>query len=122
MSYRHSPLSMEGTPCQRGGPRAGDRLPDQTVTVDGRSIRLHKLLARPGVQVLLGRDADRLGTLPAGSLIGVHRLAGTPGRGLTAVRPDGYIGFRGQIADASQLAVWLSRVRAGGSEPRPRVI
>jgi 2-polyprenyl-6-methoxyphenol hydroxylase-like FAD-dependent oxidoreductase len=112
VSYRHSPLSVEGTPRRRGGPRAGDRLPDQAVSAVGRSIRLHELIARPGVHVLLDRDAGRLDTLPAGRLISVHRLTSTPGCGLTAVRPDGYIGFRGQIADASQLTAWLSQIGA----------
>jgi 2-polyprenyl-6-methoxyphenol hydroxylase-like FAD-dependent oxidoreductase len=113
VSYRDSPLSVEGTPRRRGGPRAGDRLPDQTVVVDGRSIRLHELLARPGAHVLLDRDADGLDTPPRGRLISVHRLTSSPGRGLIAVRPDGYIGFRGQVADASQLAAWLSQIGAG---------
>ena len=110
VSYRGSPLSVEGTPRRRGGPRAGDRLPDETVTSAGRSIRLHDLLARPGVHILLDRDADRPGTLPPGPLVHVHRLASAPGRGLIAVRPDGYIGFRSQTADAN---------RAGGlAQPR----
>lgn len=111
VSYRHSPLSVEGTPRRRGGPRAGDRLPDQTVSAGGRSIRLHELIARPGVHVLLDRDADRPGT-PPGRLISVHRVTSSPGRGVTAVRPDGYIGFRCQVADASQLAAWLGRIAA----------
>lgn len=112
VSYRHSPLSVEGTPRRRRGPRAGDRLPDQTVGVGGRSLRLHELLARPGVHVLLDRDADRSDIPPPGRLISVHRVTSTPGRGLTVVRPDGYIGFRCQIADASQLATWLTRIGA----------
>ena len=37
---------------------AGDRLPDMTVTCDGRRVRLRELLARPGIHVLLGREAD----------------------------------------------------------------
>lgn len=118
VSYRHSPLSVEGIPRRRGGPRAGDRLPDQTVSVGGRNVRLHELLARPGVHILLDRDADRSGLLPPGPLISVHRLTSSPGRGLVAVRPDGYVGFRCQIADAGQLAAWLGQIAAGRSEPR----
>jgi hypothetical protein len=45
VSYRGSPLSVEGTPRRRGGPRAGDRLADRLVTAAGREIRLHDLLA-----------------------------------------------------------------------------
>jgi 2-polyprenyl-6-methoxyphenol hydroxylase-like FAD-dependent oxidoreductase len=112
VSYRDSPLSVEGTPRRPGGPRAGDRLPDQLVTAAGRSIRLHDLLARPGVHILLDRDADRPGRLPSGRLVNVHRLASVPGRGLIAVRPDGYVGFRCQAADVGQVTAWLTRLGA----------
>ena len=110
VSYHGSPLSVEGTPRSRGGPRAGDRLPDRTVRSAGRSIRLHELIAQPGVHVLLDRDADRLDALPLGPLVRVHRLTSTPGRGLIAVRPDGYVGFRCRIAEAGQLHAWLARI------------
>ena len=117
VSYRASPLSVEGAPRPRGGPRAGDRLPDQAVSAAGRTVRLHELLARPGVHVLLGRDADRLDGLPFGPLVTVHRLTSVPGRGLLAVRPDGYIGLRCQTADAGQLSAWLALAGAGGGRP-----
>jgi hypothetical protein len=110
VSYRGSPLSVEGTPQPRGAPRPGDRLPDKTVTSAGRTVRLHELLARPGVHVLLERDADRLADVAVGPLVHVHRLTSVPGRGLIAVRPDGHVGFRCQIADADQLAAWLARM------------
>ena len=112
VSYRHSPLSVEGTPRRAGRPRAGDRLPDLLVRSDGRNARLHDLLARPGVHILLDRDADWHGAVRPGPLLTVHRLDSVPGRGLIAVRPDGYIGFRGGTADAGQLAGWLDRVSA----------
>ncbi|HEY6311975.1 MAG TPA: FAD-dependent monooxygenase [Streptosporangiaceae bacterium] len=113
VSYRHSPLSVEETPRRRGGPRAGDRLPDQVVTSAGRTIRLHDLLARPGVHILLDRDADPPGTLLKSRFVSIHRLTSSPGRGLIALRPDGYIGFQGQTVDIGQLAAWLARLRAG---------
>ena len=119
VSYRDSPLSVEGTPRRRGGPRAGDRLPDQLVTSAGRSIRLHDLLARPGVHILLDRDADRLDTLPPGRLVTVHRLASVPGRGLIAVRPDGYVGFRCRTTEIGQLAAWLARINAADPPSAP---
>ena len=112
VSYRDSPLSVEGTPRRRGGPRAGERLPDQLVTSSGRSIRLHDLVAGPGVHILLDRDADRPGTLQPGRFVNVHRLASVPGRGLIAVRPDGYIGFRCEVTEVGQLAAWLTRLGA----------
>lgn len=121
VSYRGSPLSVEGTPRRPGRPRAGDRLPDQLVTSAGRSIRLHDLLATPGVHILLDRDADRLGMLPSGQLVNVHRLASVPGRGLVAVRPDGYVGFRCQTTEVGQVAAWLTRLGAWQPEaPRGR--
>jgi hypothetical protein len=117
VSYRDSPVSAEGTPRRPGCPRAGDRLPDQLVTSAGRSIRLHDLLARPGVHILLDRDADQFALLPPGRLVNVHRLASVPGRGLIAVRPDGYVGFRCQATEAGQLAAWLTRLGAWQPEP-----
>ena len=122
VGYRHSPLSVEGTPRRGGGPRAGDRLPDQLVSSAGRTVRLHDLLARPGVHLLLDRDADPLGTLPPSRFVSIHRLTSSPGRGLIAVRPDGYIGFRCRTTEIGQLAAWLARLRAGaadGNHPDP---
>jgi 2-polyprenyl-6-methoxyphenol hydroxylase-like FAD-dependent oxidoreductase len=112
LSYPDSPLSVEGTPRRPGGPHAGDRLPDQLVRADGRDIRLHDLLARPGVHILLDRDAARLEDLALGRLVQVHRLASSRGQGLTAVRPDGYVGFRSGTAEVRQLAAWLIRIGA----------
>ena len=105
--YRHSPLSVEGTPRRRGGPRAGDRIPDQPVISAGRSVRLHELLARPGVHLLLDRDTDPPTTLTPSKFISVHRLTNSPGCGLIAVRPDGYVGFRCRTGQFDQLATWL---------------
>jgi 2-polyprenyl-6-methoxyphenol hydroxylase-like FAD-dependent oxidoreductase len=113
VSYRHSPLSVEGTPRRGGGPRAGDRLPDQVVSSAGRTIRLHDLIARPGLHLLLDRDAGPLGPLAPSRFVSIHRLTSSPGRGLIAVRPDGYIGFRCRTTDIGQLATWLGWLRAG---------
>lgn len=113
VSYRRSPLSVEGTPRLRGGPRPGDRLPDQTVVSGGRSIRLHELLAQPGVHVLLDRDADQRGIAPLSRLVSVRSISSRPGRGLMAIRPDGYIGLRCGSADVRQLSTWLERAGAG---------
>jgi 2-polyprenyl-6-methoxyphenol hydroxylase-like FAD-dependent oxidoreductase len=113
VNYRRSPLSVQGAQRRPGRPRAGDRLPDQVVTAGGNLVRLHELLARPGVHVLLDRDAAGLEALPPDPLISIHRLTSVPGRGLTAIRPDGYIGFRGDLADARQLAAWLHLLSPG---------
>ena len=78
MSYRGSLLSVEGAQCRPAGLRAGDRLPDRLVRADGRSVRLHELLTRPGVHILLDRDADRLKDLAPDRFVTVHRLTSVP--------------------------------------------
>jgi hypothetical protein len=116
VAYRGSPLSVSYGRGPGGGPQAGDRLPDMTVTADtagGHRARLHELLARPGVHVLLERDAE-LPRPPTSPLVHVHRLTSAPGRGLLTVRPDGYVGLRCQAADAGQLDAWL---RLAGARP-----
>lgn len=110
--YRHSPLSVEGTPSNGRWPRPGDRLPDQEVTYGGRVVRLHEVTARPGVHVLLERDAGALDARRLGRHVLVHRMS-SPGGGLVAVRPDGHVGFRCGDADAAQLEDWLDLAGAG---------
>ena len=80
---------------------------------DGRRVRLHDLLARPGVHVLLQRDATPLEPLASCRHVTVHRMTSVPGAGLLAVRPDGYVGFRCGAADCAQLSAWLARIGAG---------
>jgi 2-polyprenyl-6-methoxyphenol hydroxylase-like FAD-dependent oxidoreductase len=109
--YRHSPISVEGAPPDGRWPRAGDRLPDQPVGYAGESARLHDLTARPGVHVLLERDARDLDPALLGPHVTVHRLD-SPGRGLVAARPDGHVGFRCGEADPAQLGAWLDLVGA----------
>jgi hypothetical protein len=108
--YRHSVLSVEGTPVHRGWPRPGDRLPDADVVSDGRAVRLHALTARPGVHILLQRDAADLDPRALGPHVHLHRLTSSPGHGVAALRPDGYVGFRCGRADPGQLAGWLDLV------------
>ncbi|WP_149179707.1 FAD-dependent monooxygenase [Streptomyces sp. TRM49041] len=117
VNYRGSPLSVEGTPRLRGAPRPGDRLPDATVSVGGPPERLHRLLDRPGVHLLLQRDADPLPDAVPGPLVSVLRLANSPGRGLVAVRPDGHVGFRSGTTDPAGLTGWLSLIGAAAPPP-----
>jgi FAD binding domain len=112
VGYRGSPLSVEGTPHLAHAPHAGSRLPDATVTAGGRQVRLHELISRPGVHLLLRRDADAIERLRFGPNVAVHRLTSAPGDGIVAVRPDGYVGFRCGTADISQLRAWLARAGA----------
>ncbi|GGV58636.1 hypothetical protein GCM10010294_05870 [Streptomyces griseoloalbus] len=118
VNYRRSPLSVEGTPPLRGAPRPGDRLPDAAVGVGGAAQRLHGLLARPGVHLLLQRDAAPPPDMPADPRVTVLRLSNSPGRGLVAVRPDGHVGFRCGAADPAGLTGWLSLI---GAAPFPPV-
>ena len=118
--YRNSAISRDGTPRSGRWPRPGERLPDAPASVDGRPVRLHELTAAPGVHLLLERDAGSgaLGAVPAPAgagrvpLLHLHRLTSHPGRGVVAVRPDGYVGFRCGEADPAQLRGWLRLVGA----------
>ena len=108
VGYRGGSVSATGDPPRHGRPRPGDRLPDATVTCDGREVRLHALTARPGVHLLLDRDASE----PACShpLLHVHRLESWPGAGVLAVRPDGHVGCTAADARDVALTGWLRRV------------
>ncbi|MER5434106.1 FAD-dependent monooxygenase [Streptomyces sp. NPDC002588] len=117
VNYRRSPLSVEGAPRLRGAPRPGDRLPDATISIGGPPRRLHALLARPGVHLLLQRDADPPPDAVLGRHVTVLRLANSPGRGLVAVRPDGHVGFRCGTSDPAGLSGWLSLI--GATAPSP---
>lgn len=113
VAYPDSPLSMEGMPRLRGWPRVGQRLPDATVITNGQRVRLHSLLAKPGVHVLLHRNAGDPKRMGLGPHVIVHRLESAPGAGIVAIRPDGYVGFSCGIADTEQLNAWLTRIGAG---------
>ncbi|MEU2348486.1 FAD-dependent monooxygenase [Modestobacter sp. NPDC049651] len=114
--YRGSPVCRWGSVRPAGGPHPGDRLPDAPVVRGGRPERLHALLARPGVHVLLDRDADPLPPAPPGARVTVHRLDSSAGTGVLGVRPDGYTGFRSGLVD-DELTDWLGVVGAGGAPP-----
>jgi hypothetical protein len=112
MSYPRSPISVTGAPRRGSGPRPGHWPPDATVIVDGRRVRLHALLARPGVHVLLDRGAPSVDQSALGPYVHVHRLDSTSGTGVTARRPDGYVGLCGDRLEVEQLSGWLRRIGA----------
>jgi len=114
VDYRGSPLSVDDPGYGHPRPRAGDRVPDFPVMVDGHRTRVHELLAGPGVHVLLHRDAAELDPTRLGPLITAHRLSNVPGRGIVVVRPDGYVGLRGMPADPAVLGRWLTLAGAQG--------
>lgn len=112
VSYRTSPLSTRW----RAGPgryRAGDRLPDEPIVTAEGPGRLHTWTARPGVAILLARDASPCTGLNSAS-VHVHRILTWPGPGVVAVRPDGYVGLSSADTDVARLKRWLTYVGAAG--------
>lgn len=53
--YRHSALSVEGKPRLTRGPRAGDRILDLEISVDGTLTTIHRSLEPTAFQLLLLR-------------------------------------------------------------------
>jgi len=131
--YRGSPLSVEGRPRLRRGPRAGDRLPDSGIVVNGVSTTIHRSLSPTHFHLILcgpltgwsdRREFDerwsrvvRIAWLSAGAQQDVW-VDSTPGalrrlglvEGETAhylVRPDGYIGYRARGTDLGGLEAYL---------------
>jgi 2-polyprenyl-6-methoxyphenol hydroxylase-like FAD-dependent oxidoreductase len=92
--YRHSPLSVDG----------GERAPDAPLG----SGRLFDLFRHPGHTVLLFDVADPVGNRYGADVVShvlwgeehIRATYGVPEGGMCLVRPDGYIGFRGQSAEA----------------------
>jgi 2-polyprenyl-6-methoxyphenol hydroxylase-like FAD-dependent oxidoreductase len=110
VGYRSSVLSVPSAAGWAGKLRPGDRLPDADVTVDGRVVRLHEVVAPPGVHVLIDRDV----TAPtiAHGIESVHRVADLGGPRLIAVRPDGYVGLVADSTEGGALGDWLAMVGA----------
>jgi hypothetical protein len=132
--YRQSPDVSEGVPRLRGGPRAGDRLPDAHLTRDGYSISLHRAVAAPNFAVLLCGDAtawdeshvaalaDRWGDLLRIRYVSrrfapdvlvdddgdVLEKLGVRDAAQYLVRPDGHIAFRCGGRDLSDLKEYLA--------------
>jgi FAD binding domain len=124
LNYRHSPMSVGGSP-------AGDRLCyAPLISADGKPATLYDtldgkrytLLLLSGAQGLPAID-DRIiavhviQTADAAPIPGawrdvdgrVHEKLHANGPTLVLVRPDGYIGYRGQPADADSLQRYLRR-------------
>ena len=140
--YRASPLAEEGTPRLRGGPRAGDRLPDARLTMNALPASLQRAVAGPQFTLLLCGDPrvwePRLrqppGEVPPALLAvrylsasadadGLVDLDGDTSRLLGAddgaqylIRPDGYIGFRCAGYDLAAVDTYLRRWLAGQLE------
>jgi hypothetical protein len=133
--YRRSTIVAEGSPSLRNGPRAGDRLPDTRLRLDGRVLWLQQAIVGPRLALLLCGDppqwdTGRLDALrePFSDVLAVHHLArhAAPGTlvdedGATMarlgvedaaqylIRPDGYVGFRCAGRELDALTAYLSR-------------
>lgn len=118
--YRRSPAVAEGPPSLRNGPRAGDRLPDARLTIDGRVVWLQEAIAGPHLALLLCGDAAEWnpGRVEAlrqrfSDILAVYHLVRQPAPRMLVdhdgaamarlgvddaaqylIRPDGYIAFR----------------------------
>jgi len=147
IDYRASPAVEEGTPRLRHGPRAGDRLPDAPVAIDGERTTLHRALAAPRYHLLLTGPPDRwpghAGVLGDGyaGIVQEHRLTRQPTPGAVhdasgdayrrlgvdraheaahhLVRPDGHIAFRAAGTDLTGVRDHLARWLPGAGEPGP---
>jgi 2-polyprenyl-6-methoxyphenol hydroxylase-like FAD-dependent oxidoreductase len=142
ISYRDSPAAQEGHPRPRHGPRAGDRLPDAPIVIDGQPTTLHRVLVAPRFHLLLaGADA----AWPADDttvlrdrdvrLVDVYRLARHTRAGALVdpyghahtrlgldttdqaahylVRPDGHIAYRAASTDLDAMRSYLDRWLSG---------
>jgi hypothetical protein len=131
--YRRSPAVVEGAPRLRNGPRAGDRLPDTRLTIDGSVVWLQEAIAGPHLALLLCGDlaqwdAGRLDALwkRFSDVLAVYHLARHPAPGTLMdetsdamarlgvedaaqylIRPDGYVGFRCAGRDLDTLEAYL---------------
>jgi 2-polyprenyl-6-methoxyphenol hydroxylase-like FAD-dependent oxidoreductase len=135
IGYRHSPAVQEGRPALRGGPRAGDRLPDARIARDGQECWLGEALATPGFHLLLcgppdAWDADQLTAVRAryrdvpavphltrdATPDALHDLDGQAFARLgvkqaahSLIRPDGHVGYRAAGTDLDGLQRHLAR-------------
>jgi 2-polyprenyl-6-methoxyphenol hydroxylase-like FAD-dependent oxidoreductase len=131
--YRRSPAVVEGEPRLHRGPRAGDRLPDMPVTIDGSTVWLQEATVGPRLTLLLCGDPtawapDGLAALHAAypdlltlRFLTRSALAGAlvdaDGDALTRldvretaqylVRPDGHVAFRCRGRELGAVARYL---------------
>ena len=128
--YRGSPVVVEHGRWQ-GGPRAGERAPDASLRRGDEAVTLfeavrgpeHHLLVFAGTAgnadssgelaktmpfacgvVIIGRDAEPHHKYLADADGQAHKLYGIPANGgVYLIRPDGYVGARAPLTDASSV-------------------
>ena len=116
VGYRRSDLSVDVGRESWSRLRAGDRLPDAPVLVDGHLTRLHDLLARPGVHILVDDTAEGPDPEALGPWVHMHHCASSGDRALV-VRPDGYVGLQITSEGPAEIADWLARVGVPTTPP-----
>jgi len=125
ISYASSPATRDAGGIRGWGLRAGHRLPDRPVRVNGRRGTLREVVAAPGIHVLLGPRATLPllpATRPGTPGVRVHRVDSWPPHRIVGVRPDGYIGFRagsGAPRELRALGSWLATMEITGPGPAP---
>jgi len=120
LSYRGlSWLSEQTGPC--AGPQAGDRAPDglmsgaRLYTLRDGTRFLLLVFSGPGGPPRLEVDPRRVQVLAVGEAEDALRRRYGAGRGaLVLVRPDGYIGFRGGLAEGAALRRYLDQALVAG--------
>jgi 2-polyprenyl-6-methoxyphenol hydroxylase-like FAD-dependent oxidoreductase len=143
IGYRHSPAVQNGRPAPRRGPKAGDRLPDVRVALDGHACWLGEALATPSFHLLLcgrsgGWDPGQLAAVGGryADTLAIHHLTREPAPGAlhdadgqalarlgveqTAhylVRPDGHVGYRAAGTDLDGLQRYLARWLPNATPP-----
>ena len=125
VTYKDSPAVRDDRPRSRR-PRAGDRVPDAPVALDGHPRTLHEILAPARFHLLTTGDAPNLdhdhidvhqltSRSRRGALVDAdgqahQRLGLDPATGGTVlVRPDGHIAYRCDGTDLTGLHHYLSR-------------
>jgi len=135
--YRDSPAVAEGTPSLRGGPRAGDRLPDAELAWNARATTLQREIVGPRFHLLLcgaleewGGQASSLARLTAcyPDTVAVRHLTRSAAAdtlvdssgnafaklrvrdtGQYLVRPDGYVAYRCAGTSLTGVEQFLTR-------------
>lgn len=74
--YRQSPAVREGAPRLGRGPRAGDRLPDGRLTLDGREVFLQRAVSGAGFTLLLCTRQQAHAAAVAGARARIARYEG----------------------------------------------
>jgi 2-polyprenyl-6-methoxyphenol hydroxylase-like FAD-dependent oxidoreductase len=141
--YRRSPAVVEGSPGLAQGPRAGDRLPDAEVRMNGQATWLQQALAGPHLALLLcgddrqwdPRELERLHER-YGRVMTTYRL-GPVGSAATLIdekgdassrlgvreaaqyliRPDGYIAFRSAARTFEPIERYLAEWYSPANSP-----